>query len=113
MSSQPLSAGASTQYRALTARANYMSQDRADIQFAFKELCRSMSAPDHNAWERSERLAKYLAGKPRAVSSYPWQRQTGTLDAYSDANWAGRKIQSQEYVGWHAYGGASVLELLQ
>ena len=32
-----------TKYRALTARANYLSQDRSDIRFAVKELCRKMS----------------------------------------------------------------------
>ena len=26
-------------YRAMTARANYLAQDRSDIQFAVKELC--------------------------------------------------------------------------
>ena len=29
-----------TQYRAIVARANYLCQDRSDIQFAVKELCR-------------------------------------------------------------------------
>ena len=32
-------------YRALAARANYLSQDRSDIGFAVKELCRHMSTP--------------------------------------------------------------------
>ena len=45
LGSQLLGPAAATQYRGLTARANYMSQDRADIQFAVKELCRCMSAP--------------------------------------------------------------------
>ena len=34
-----------TQYRALGARANYLSQDRVNIQFAAKEACRGMSKP--------------------------------------------------------------------
>ena len=32
-------------YRALVARANYLAQDRSDIQFSVKELARSMSSP--------------------------------------------------------------------
>ena len=32
-------------YRALTARANYLTQDRSDIQFATKELARGMAKP--------------------------------------------------------------------
>ena len=62
-------------------------------------MCRIMSAPDHNAWEQLKRLARYLAGKPRAMSSYPWQRETDTLDAYSDANWAGCKTSRKSTSG--------------
>ena len=42
-----LSPAMATQYRGLTARANYVLQDRAEIQFAAKELCRTMSAPNN------------------------------------------------------------------
>ena len=35
-----------TMYRAVVARGNYLSQDRSDIQFAVKELCRKMSDPN-------------------------------------------------------------------
>ena len=38
-------------YRAVTARANYLSQDRSDIQFAVKELCRKMSSPTEFDWD--------------------------------------------------------------
>jgi hypothetical protein len=64
----PLSPAMATQYRGLTARANYMAQDRAEIQYAVKELCRTMSAPNNDSWSKLQRLAKYLAGRPRAVS---------------------------------------------
>ena len=33
-------------YRAGVARCNYMCQDRSDIQYQVKELCRCMSAPN-------------------------------------------------------------------
>ena len=42
---QPLPADLASLYRAITARANYIAQDRSDIQYAVKELCRRMSAP--------------------------------------------------------------------
>ena len=32
-------------YRGFVARANYLAQDRSDIQYAVKELSRTMSAP--------------------------------------------------------------------
>ena len=40
-----------TRFRALTARANYLAQDRSDIQFAVKELCRKASDPRLGDWK--------------------------------------------------------------
>lgn len=34
-----------SEYRALEARANYLASDRPDIQYAVKEICRTMSQP--------------------------------------------------------------------
>ena len=39
-------------YRQLAARANYMAQDRLDIQFAVKELRRWMAMPTVRAWKQ-------------------------------------------------------------
>ena len=39
----PLSSADATKYRALAARANYLAQDRVDIQFAVKEIARRMA----------------------------------------------------------------------
>ena len=49
-------------FRAIAARANYLSQDRSDIQFAVKELCKFMSAPTSKDWTSLIRLARYLKG---------------------------------------------------
>ena len=51
-------------YRAVAARLNFVSMDRADIQFAVKEACRDMAGPNWNAWGRLERLDKYLNNSP-------------------------------------------------
>ena len=34
-----------TMFRALSARANYLSQDRPDISYAGKELCQEFAVP--------------------------------------------------------------------
>ena len=57
----------------MTARANYISQDRAEIQLAVKELCRCMGSPTVDAWNRLKRLARYLAGRLRAISKFAWR----------------------------------------
>ena len=37
-------------FQALIARANYLAQDRSDIQFSVKELAISTSAPTHGVF---------------------------------------------------------------
>ena len=44
--SELLSPEQATLYRGIAARANFLSQDRSDIQYIVKEICRSTSAPD-------------------------------------------------------------------
>ena len=78
-----------TQYRGLVARANYLAQDRSDIKFAVKELSRWMSAPRQGDWVGLKRLARYLAGCPRAVSVFKRQRRDKFLVGWSDSDWAG------------------------
>ena len=78
-----------TQYRALTARANFLSLDRPDISFSVKELCRAMSNPSSQDWEALKRLARYLVGRPRLVWYFPWQTRPSDITVLTDSDWAG------------------------
>ena len=40
-------------FQALTARANYLAQDRSDIQFSVKELARSMAKQTQGSWKKT------------------------------------------------------------
>ena len=77
-----------TKFRRLAARANYLAQDRMDIQFAVKEIARRMANPRDGDMAMLTRLAKYLTGAPRAVYCYAWQAHQ-QLDAFVDSDWAG------------------------
>ena len=66
----PLEPSRATRYRALSARANYIAVDRADAQYAIKELCREMSSPCEESWIKLERVARYLKGRPRAIIKF-------------------------------------------
>ena len=61
------------EYRALAARANFLALDRADIQYATKEVCRGMASPTLGDWRKLKRFGRYLKGKPRVVSRFEWQ----------------------------------------
>ena len=93
-------------YRSVVARANFLAQDRADVRFAVKELCRWMSAPREQDWAALKRLCRYLKGRPRVVQYVVVDRaneqaQQGELDVFVgkelppdldvvvDSDWAG------------------------
>ena len=52
-----------SRYRALVARANYLSQDRSDIAYATKELSRRMSDPCTEDWAEVDKIVKVLDRK--------------------------------------------------
>ena len=45
-----MSAEDARNYRGLAARANYLAQDRPEIQYAVKEAARRMSSPAKEDW---------------------------------------------------------------
>ena len=63
---EPLGPRKTTRFRALAARANYIAQDRADVQFAAKELCREISSPIASSSLRLERFARFMLEYPSA-----------------------------------------------
>ena len=95
-------------FRALAARANYLAQDRPDIQYAVKEIARRMAKPAGADWALLKRLARYLIGVPRAVVHYPWQDLPGKFDVFVDSDWAGCKATARStsggiaMMGWHS-----------
>ncbi len=80
-----------TRFRALTARANYLAQDRPESQYAIKEIARRMSSPRQSDWTLLKRMGRYLVGAPRAVFKYFWQQAPRLLDVFVDSDWAGCK----------------------
>ena len=89
-----LSSEDATVFRALSARGNYLSQDRGDISFSSKELCREFSVPNRNSQVRLKRLCRYLAGKPRVGYLYQWGQNKpdeDVLNVFVDTDFAGCK----------------------
>ena len=77
-----------SEYRAMTARLNYLTSDRPDIAFSVKELARTMSSPTEGCWERLKRLGRYLVTRPHARITFPWQNSPKVIQTYTDADWA-------------------------
>ena len=78
-----------TKFRAAVARLNFLSIERADIQYSTKEVARKMSAPCNGDWATLNRIGNYLLLRPRVVHCFKWQDLPGKITVYVDANWAG------------------------
>ena len=102
-SEQTLSPEDSTQYRALVARANYLAQDRADICFAVKELCKRMSKPNQSDWKALKILGRYLVDKARLTVRYDDQPMPHEVEVTVDTDFAGSPTTRKSTSG----GGAS------
>eukprot|EP00969_Alexandrium_andersonii_P259058 11454136-Alexandrium_andersonii.AAC.1 len=61
---EPLDLAAGRGFRALAARASYLSLDRPDLGFAAKECCWRMAAPTTTDWAALVRLIRYLIARP-------------------------------------------------
>ena len=99
-----------TCYRAVVARLNFLAQDRADLQYSVKEVSRWMSKPRRNDWPALRRIARYLAGRPRATLWYPWQRAPAELVAYTDTDWAGCRTTRRSTSGGVILHGLHVIK---
>jgi hypothetical protein len=88
-------------FRGLAARGNYLAQDRMDIQYAAKEICRYMAAPRFKAWSRLKRLGRYLLVYPRLIWRFTddGSHEGDFIDVYSDSDWAGNKITRKSTSG--------------
>jgi len=75
-------------FRALAARSNYLAQDRIDLQFSAKEVCRFMSSPTVASQGSLKRLGRFLLGHRRVVYKFVFQR-ADQIDVYSDTDWSG------------------------
>ena len=103
----PLPMQEASVFRALAARANYLAQDRPDVQYAVKEIARRMASPTGRDWALLKRLARYLLGAPRGILHFYWQDVPTQFDVFVDSDWAGCKATGRSTsggaarFGWH------------
>ena len=87
-SEKPLDVAKHKVFRGISARGNYLSADRPEVQYATKEICRFMAKPTDQGVAALKRLGRYLEGRRRLIFDYPFQ-QANQVEIYSDTDWAG------------------------
>ena len=109
---EEISLEGASQYRSLTARANYLAGDRPDIQFSMKQCAKHMSKPRAEDPPKLKRLTRYLEGKPRAVHLFEWGNGGGCakLSVQSDSDWAGDKETRKCTSGGNVRMGCSLVK---
>ena len=91
-----------TTFRALSARASYLSQDQANIELSTKELCRKFAVPNRKSHKKLKRVCRYLVGTPGLVHQYDWGNGVEaeqTLEVFVDTNFAGCKETRRSTAG--------------
>ena len=104
-----LAGQAATDYRALTARMNYLASDRPDIAYAAKELCRDFSSPTAKSVERLKRAVRYLCHKPRLVWHFEYQPACNDLTICVDTDFAGCVVTRRSTSGGAMFHGRHLL----
>ena len=99
-----------TAYRGLAARVNYLAMDRADLQYAAKEVCRGMSKPTLEHWRRLKRIGRYLITCPRVITRFEFQEPVDTVEGYSDSDWAGCKHSARSTSGGVLMKGSHLIK---
>ena len=99
-----------TMFRANVARANYLSQDRSDIQYATKELCRKMSKPTEEDWQKLKRLGRYLVDKTRWRIIYEYQPRPEDVTISVDTDFAGCQRTRKSTSGGVVMHGAHLIK---
>ena len=88
-----------SRYRALSARLNYLSLDRPDLQFAAKQASRHMATPRVSDWALLKRTARYLVECPRSVQTFRWQVPSSMVTTITDSDWAGERSSRKSTSG--------------
>jgi len=96
---EELGSADASKYRAIAARANYISSDRVDMMYATKEICRHMAKPTKGALKKLTRLGRCLLESPRTMMVYEWQGDEAQVTGYTDSDWAGCRVTGKSTSG--------------
>ncbi len=105
----PESEQACTQYRALIALANFISNwTRPDITYTVNKLCKFMSNPGKVHWQALKHLLRYLKGTREFGLTYEFSPSLVLgLHGYTDASYADCPDSSKSTIGYiFFYGNA-------
>ena len=100
-----------TVYRSRVMRLCYLAADRIDIQFAAKELARSMQNPTASDSEAVKRCVRYLVRHPGLVQRFVRQVEIpNRLVCWSDTDHAGCLLTRKSSTSVKVFHGRNMLK---
>ncbi|GKC02061.1 retrovirus-related pol polyprotein from transposon TNT 1-94 [Tanacetum coccineum] len=85
-------------YQQVVDSLQYVTLSRPDIAFAVNKVCQYMHALTENHWSAVKRILRYLHGNPDT-----------SLEAFSDADWAGDSDDRRSTKGFSIYLGSNLI----
>ena len=87
--SEALDKAQTGEFRSMTMRLAYLSQDRPDVIHASRTLASAMKNPKRGDWLRLKKVARYLLKYPYMKRTFLEQRPEVDVLAWSDSDWSG------------------------
>jgi hypothetical protein len=96
------------QYRSIVGGLQYLTITRPDLSFAVNRVCQFIQAPTDVHWGAVKRILRFLKGT--AGHGLKIQRSTNdTLNAFSDADWAGSPEDRRSTSGFAVMMGQNLV----
>ncbi|KAM2657198.1 hypothetical protein EV1_012593 [Malus domestica] len=98
-----------TEYRSLVGGLQYLTWSRPDLSFAVNLVCQFMHQPRESHLQTVKRILRYLKG---TLELGLWFSKTPTplsINAFSDADWAGCSLDRRSTGGFCIFLGTSLL----
>ncbi|KAL9233675.1 hypothetical protein vseg_008639 [Gypsophila vaccaria] len=95
-------------YRSLAGALQYLTFTRPDISYAVQQICLFMHDPREDHFGALKRIIRYIQGTTH-FGLHLRRSETGSLNAYTDADWGGCPDSRRSTSGYCVYLGHNLI----
>jgi histone deacetylase 1/2 len=104
----PLGVEDSTRYRSIVGALQYPTLTRPDLAFSVDKVCQFLHAPTTTHWTSVKRILRYVKFTVDVGLTIP-KRNSLSISAFSDADWAGSIDDRRSTGGFTVFFGSSLI----
>ncbi|CAN6707056.1 unnamed protein product [Malus baccata var. baccata] len=98
-----------SKYKSLVGGLQYLTWSRLDLSFAVNLVCQFMHQPRQSHIQVAKRILRYLKGTLDLGLWFPKHSPPLSMNAFSDADWAGCHIDRRSTGGFYIFVGNSLI----